>query len=322
MADANAVKASVRHNAAPNVTELRPVKRDAAPAQKQPAKQTGEPNTTGLSALVFYFLVAAAIYAGWLLSPDERILPEEGLGYDLGIAGGAMMLLLVLYPLRKKARFMRNWGATRHWFRAHMIIGILGPVLVLFHSNFQLGSLNSNVVLFSTLIVAASGLVGRYFYTKVHDGLYGSELDLKNLKQGLEAKMNDGAAVLNYTPKLKEKVLELDADVLKPRFGFFEKIIFHTTMGFRIKLMHVRLLLGLSRAVRIAAWRANWSAGEKERQKKAVRAYIREHMDACLRIAEFSLYERLLSLWHVFHFPLFLMLILSGIIHVVAVHMY
>ena len=40
------------------------------------------------------------------------------------------------------------------------------------------------------------------------------------------------------------------------------------------------------------------------------------------RVAQFSLYERLFSLWHVFHLPFFFMLVLSACVHVLAVHMY
>ena len=35
-------------------------------------------------------------------------------GYWVGVAGGVAMLALLLYPLRKRVRWMRDWGATRH----------------------------------------------------------------------------------------------------------------------------------------------------------------------------------------------------------------
>jgi hypothetical protein len=101
---------------------------------------------------------------GWYKSEDGDITPETGTGYWLGIAGASALLLLLVYPLRKRIRSLRSLGSVSAWFRLHMILGIIGPTLILFHSNFKLGSLNSNVALFSMLTVAASGLIGRYLY--------------------------------------------------------------------------------------------------------------------------------------------------------------
>jgi hypothetical protein len=40
------------------------------------------------------------------------------------------------------------------------------------------------------------------------------------------------------------------------------------------------------------------------------------------QVAHLAFYERLFSLWHLFHMPLFLLLVVSALVHVLAVHMY
>ena len=95
-----------------------------------------------------------------------------------GIIGGSLMLLLLLYSLRKRWSWLRFLGPTPSWFRAHMVLGILGPLCILYHSNFSTGATNSNVALFCMLTVAGSGLVGRYIYAHIHHGLYGRKLQL------------------------------------------------------------------------------------------------------------------------------------------------
>jgi hypothetical protein len=40
------------------------------------------------------------------------------------------------------------------------------------------------------------------------------------------------------------------------------------------------------------------------------------------RVAELGSYERLFSLWHVFHLPFFYILVVTALVHVLAVHMY
>ena len=57
-----------------------------------------------------------------------------------------------------------------------MILGLVGPLLIIFHSGFQLGSFNSSVAFFCMLIVAISGLLGRLLYQRIHHGLYGSKV--------------------------------------------------------------------------------------------------------------------------------------------------
>jgi len=66
--------------------------------------------------------------------------------------------------------------------------------------------------------------------------------------------------------------------------------------------------------------RAPRSLGARER--RPVLRHVGARLESIRKIAEFHFYERLFSLWHHLHFPLFLMLIVSGIVHVIAVHMY
>ncbi|NNJ71993.1 MAG: hypothetical protein HKP09_02300, partial [Enterobacterales bacterium] len=132
----------------------------------------------------FYLYVMSIVIIlglGWSLRNEYWLNAEYGAGYAFGIIGGVLMLMLLLYPVRKHWRRARNWFHIKHWFRMHMILGILGPVLILFHSNFHIGSLNSTIALTCMLLVASSGLIGRYAYRKVHRGLYGERVRFSEL---------------------------------------------------------------------------------------------------------------------------------------------
>jgi hypothetical protein len=80
------------------------------------------------------------------------------------VAGGVLMLLLFSYPLRKHFRFAHGWGRMKVWLWLHVILGITGPLLILAHSTFHVGSLNAGVALYSMIIVALSGVVGRFIF--------------------------------------------------------------------------------------------------------------------------------------------------------------
>ena len=112
-----------------------------------------------LSAIGIAAFIGVAF--GWSRRDEFYVVPDEGLGYALGILGLALMLLLLLYSLRKRWSLLRDALPIRHWFHVHMALGILGPTAILYHSNFHLGSLNANVALVCMLVVSASGFVGR-----------------------------------------------------------------------------------------------------------------------------------------------------------------
>ena len=151
---------------------------------------------------LWYLAVALALSVGWIASEQQFIQPEAGLGYWFGIAGTTCMAVLLIYPLRKRVKALQNLGPVRHWFRFHMFLGVIGPVLIVFHSNFNLGSTNSRVALFSTVIVALSGLMGRYFYAKLHMGLYGRRTSIVNLRSNIDELRSGTVGVRGVFPDI------------------------------------------------------------------------------------------------------------------------
>ena len=74
-------------------------------------------------------------------------------------------------------------------------------------------------------------------------------------------------------------------------------------------------------ALRNAAAAGDAPAGRRPLRDTAMR-YVDARLAATRRVVEFGAFERLFSLWHALHLPLFLMLLIAGVVHVVAVHLY
>jgi hypothetical protein len=263
-------------------------------------------------------LLAALFVAGLEVRRGGIFTPAKGFGYALGLVGGSMMLGLLLYPLRKRVRFMHNWGALKYWFLFHMAGGILGPLLVLFHSTFHVGSFNAAVALSCMLLVVASGLVGRFLYRKIHHGLYGSHATLKELEQELAQKLEALEPVLRRVPQVKQEV------------DRFAALVTHRPANRIARTAHF-LSLGAKRMLAASSLRrmlAAYAAAEGDRllasgdNLSALLQTIDNTLQAAQRRAQFSTYERLFSLWHVIHIPFLFMLMLTAIVHVVAVHAY
>lgn len=274
------------------------------------------------SAFYGYTLITLAIGVGWLLRDYGYINPEEGVGYWLGIIGGTMMLLLLLYPLRKRIKMLRFLGSTSHWFRAHMILGLLGPLLVLYHSNFQLGSFNSRVALYCMLLVAGSGVIGRHIYAHIHRGLYGRKSSLDELRADLTKSLENSHGLATLLPKLTTKLQGLSAEVQGD--SITGKLEIRTCLKWSARQYFVWFSLWkTSRAeLKIRAGESATVARDYRRLRKASSTYIRNFVNLTGRIAHFTMYERMFSLWHVLHLPLFFMMVISALLHVLAVHMY
>jgi hypothetical protein len=121
-----------------------------------------------------YYLAPAASRVRLPLHP---ILRQSGTtGHFLGILGSLFMILLLGYSLRKRVRWMRNWGTLNVWLEAHIFLGLAGPFLVLFHTDFKFSGL-VQISVWAMLFVVASGVVGRYFYRLIPRSLSGMELN-------------------------------------------------------------------------------------------------------------------------------------------------
>ncbi|MFQ5487362.1 MAG: transcriptional regulator [Gammaproteobacteria bacterium] len=301
---------------------------DSAPGAER--EKGPEPANTGdfssslrcSSPLLFSIATVLLLYGGWLNHDQSSLTAESGAGYALGIVGGVLMLLLLLYPLRKKLPSMRRLGPVKYWFRAHMILGVAGPVCIVFHTNYELGSLNSNVALFCMLLVAGSGLVGRYFYKKIHHGLYGGKATLRELAQAAlisKGQLNDS---LHLTPRLQQRLQKYEALAGNPPQSLLGSALHVLKFTCLTRWNHFLLRRFLKHSLAHEGQLAHWSRRELQSHCREAGRHLRIYMATLRKVTELGFYERLFSWWHVMHLPLFLMMLISGLIHVYAVHAY
>lgn len=258
-------------------------------------------------------LVCAVLLAlGWSAREELYFLPEDGLGYRLGIVGLSMMVLLLAYSARKRLPLMRSWGNIRWWFHVHLMLGLLGPTLILFHANFRLGSTNSAVALVSTLLVAGSGVLGRLLYTQIHHGLSGRRTTLAEIRGDADARFRSLGEALRAEPVIAERLRAFEHSVLSPAPGVLPAAWGFLRLGGRRRATYRACRRALSRAAR----------GGAGLDRRRALAGIRAYLGAVVRVARFGTYERIFSLWHVLHLPLCVLLFGAAAVHVVAVHMY
>jgi hypothetical protein len=272
--------------------------------------------------LLWSVLVGALILWGARAPLDRYITPQRGLGYWLGIIGGSMMLLLLIYSARKRAPWLRWMGGIPAWFRIHMTLGVAGPLLVLFHTGFHLGATNSNVALICMLVVAGSGVVGRYIYTRIHTNLHGTRGNLQALQE-VAQRMRTQSTSIALFPDLMQAIEREERRLFQSDAGPLRQVLHVMTAIPRTAGARWRLYRAIRKSLQQAATHQSATIARHARRIDAVaRDYVDRRLDAARRVAEYEFHVRLFSLWHVLHIPLFFMLLIAGIVHVIAVNVY
>lgn len=162
---------------------------------------------TWLSASLILVIALALWVRGaefYLLSLAERaehadfarLSPSRPLGRGYGITGFALMLLNLLYLLRR--RFPRMPIGRMHlWLDAHVITGLMAALFVAFHSAFRLRSPVAQVMAVALVLTVVTGIVGRFFHAfvpRVEGELKARMADLTELFGALDKLLARGLA--------------------------------------------------------------------------------------------------------------------------------
>jgi hypothetical protein len=78
----------------------------------------------------------------------------------------------------------------------------------------------------------------------------------------------------------------------------------------------------LKEPLRKLAKQHQWTPADLQKRDRLARKLIRQYLECVVRVAQYSAYERLFALWHVLHVPFVYILVISAIVHVIAVHAY
>lgn len=263
--------------------------------------------------------IVIAVSAGWIWRDSLSITPEEGIGYWLGIAGMSCVGLLLIYPIRKRLPKLGFIGSVPVWFHLHMALGLLAPALILYHATFRTGSMNAEIALTAMLIVAGSGIVGRLIYVRVHRGLTGQKKEVRSL--AVEAAGLRDMLAKDFT-RVADIAASLEKTLHKPRPSAISAFAYAISASARISAAERQMLSAIRRGSRDVA--SKWALGRNaaDRLRRESSALVRAYCETLRKAAYLTFFERLFALWHVMHLPLFVLMLVAAVIHVVAVHLY
>lgn len=134
-------------------------------------------------------------WLGFLMHRSPRF-PGSPLGASLGILGGLLILVPLLYLVVKRVRALKRLATRRvsmgTLLTVHIYAGIVGPILAIVHSGHKFDSILGVSLTSAVLIVAVSGFVGRYLNSHVTRGLRDKKTMRDTLQERVTAVLSTG----------------------------------------------------------------------------------------------------------------------------------
>lgn len=225
-------------------------------------------------------------------------------GHVIGILGFILMLMTeTLYSLRKRSRSAR-WGRMSAWLDFHIFTGLVGPYMVLLHSSWKFNGL-AGVTMLLTVIVVASGFIGRYIYTAVPRTVDGVEVDAAELERQIavldsELKRWTSAQQDAATRSLVENL----AAISHGGGGTISTVLGRTLSEWNYRLQW---------------WLQKNRLDEKSRsQAESLEKLLRKRRQMMIQVASLAMTRRLMALWHAVHIPIGMALFSAAFIHIIA----
>ena len=250
---------------------------------------------------VALLLLAAAYIVYEVVSMPSGSHP---LGHALGIVGALLMVMTeTVYSARKRLAVFKA-GRLRHWLSLHIFTGIVGPALVLMHTGLEFRGFAGFTMLL-TVMVVASGFLGRYLYTAVPRTLAGAEVDRRTLQAELEAQRRALDAWSAQKPALVQSLVQQER-ALSSAEGDLSvgQVLMRRWQAWRDRQRLRAARRGLQR--------------EETAQLAEIEEMLARQQQLSRQIRSLKTARRLLGMWHTVHVPLGLALFMSVAVHIVA----
>lgn len=205
--------------AAPPLREFPAGPRKAPAASPAPAPRTRSASQIATLVIVVTLVVVNVLGAPYYLSsqgervrdPLHKLLRPSGLvGQSAGIVAFLIFAFLWLYPLRKKYKSLAFTGTIGKWLDVHVTTALGLPLLLTIHAAWRSDGV-IGIGFGAMLIVCASGIVGRYLYTRIPRAKSGTELSLDDAVAERNRLIDEIADMTGLHPRKVEETLAVSS---------------------------------------------------------------------------------------------------------------
>ncbi|MCB1197861.1 MAG: NAD(P)-binding domain-containing protein [Deltaproteobacteria bacterium] len=253
---------------------------------------------TGIAILAYLAFVGRNYY---FLSTAEKVRsdlhhllkPGGSWGRNIGMIATLVMLSNFLYAFRKNIRFFKGKNTIKNWLRFHVFVGLMSPLVILFHAAFQSRNLVATLCYISLLLVVSTGLIGRYFYGMLSFG----EIELRAKIQDLQEALHLQIENINQ-PKVIHRILR---DIsIKRGSNIFSSLLWGMLVKIRVRIQVAKLK----------------KAFLEKQAYKAFKANIIDLQKYQKQISTYKTISKIMSYWRVIHVVLALTLLIVIVIHI------
>lgn len=271
------------------------------------------------AVLLFLTFPLAATLAGlpyYTLPLSERLLsplhawfgPSGLVGQSAGFVAFGLFLFLWLYPIRKRLSFLSFTGSLGRWLDVHVVAGILVPVFGAVHAAWRFEGI-IGLGYAAMVVVALSGVIGRYLYVRIPRARNGLELDREEVAAERRRLLGE---IVAGTSLPADVVLRLLTPGAGPAPG--------DRLG-RVLIRMVRDDLGRRRAIRRLRTESRKSPGGSPDPAalRRVSRLARREMGLSQQIRMLEQTNRVFRFWHAAHRPFAATAFLAVAVHVLVV---
>lgn len=232
--------------------------------------------------------------------------PSGIIGHGIGILGSTMMIIGVAsYMLRKRVRFLFQFGYLKNWLEFHIFLCTVGPVLILFHTAFKFGGIVA-VSFWSMVVVVLSGFVGRFIYVQIPRTIQGHVLTAEELSSSESSFINQMKAGYSIPENIITKINSLSAHQEYVRLSLWKSVlIFVTTFSATSKILNeIKHEL--------------YKEGIKDKhQINSILKIAKSKIIISRKIGTLRTMQKLFRYWHIFHLPFALSMFIIMFIHII-----
>lgn len=236
--------------------------------------------------------------------------PSGLIGQSAGLVALAVFLFLWLYPLRKRWKQLAWTGSVGRWLDVHVFAAIGLPLLLTVHAAWRSDGL-IGLGFDAMLVVCASGVVGRYLYTRIPRTKAGVELTREEVTRERTDLVNEIARLTRLPAPAVAQTLEIDAGLRAPTtiWSAFKQLVIGDWRRWRLAHDLPRRWAAMGGAVDAAHASAARDAVRLARREIALTQQA-QLLDATHRVFRF---------WHVAHRPFAITALVAVVIHVIVV---
>lgn len=294
---------------------------DRAGLQRHPSSRAAAERGRPVVLLLITALLVAVSVVGldyYVASAEVRVRhpwhawlrPSGYVGQSAGILAFAIFVFLWLYPLRKRFRQLAFLGAVGRWLDVHVTAALALPLLLAIHAAWRFEGL-IGLGYTAILLVCASGVVGRYLYTRIPRTRSGVELTRDEVAAQRRALLERIAASTGADRQRLAALLDVGA-VGGTRRGILASLasmVSADVLRWRRRRALRRQLLALAPAGGSLSRRA---------LEDAVTLASRE-MALSQQVLMLDATHRIFRWWHVAHRPVALSALIAVVVHVAVV---